>query len=103
MAVVIEARGVEKTFRIPHHRVDSLKERATHPLRRTEYRELRALRDVSFDVHKGEFFGVVGRNGSGKSSLLKIMASIYAADAGASAWPAAWRPSSSSAWASTPS
>jgi ABC-type polysaccharide/polyol phosphate transport system ATPase subunit len=82
MAVVIEARGVEKTFRIPHHRVDSLKERATHPLRRAEYRELRALRDVSFDVHKGEFFGVVGRNGSGKSSLLKIMASIYAADGG---------------------
>jgi ABC-type polysaccharide/polyol phosphate transport system ATPase subunit len=82
MAVVIEARGVDKTFRIPHHRVDSLKERATHPLRRAEYRELRALRDVSFDVHKGEFFGVVGRNGSGKSSLLKIMASIYAADGG---------------------
>jgi ABC-2 type transport system ATP-binding protein len=82
MAVVIEARGVEKTFRIPRHRVDSLKERATHPLRRTEYRELRALRSVSFDVHRGEFFGVVGRNGSGKSSLLKIMASIYAADAG---------------------
>jgi ABC-type polysaccharide/polyol phosphate transport system ATPase subunit len=82
MAVVIEARGVDKTFRIPHHRVDSLKERATHPLRRAEYRELRALRNVSFDVHKGEFFGVVGRNGSGKSSLLKIMASIYAADGG---------------------
>jgi ABC-2 type transport system ATP-binding protein len=82
MPVVIEARGVEKTFRIPHHRVDSLKERAIHPLRRAEYRELHALRDVSFDVHQGEFFGVVGRNGSGKSSLLKIMASIYAADAG---------------------
>jgi ABC-type polysaccharide/polyol phosphate transport system ATPase subunit len=82
MAVVIEARGVEKTFRIPRHRVDSLKERAIHPLRRAEYRELRALHDVSFDVHKGEFFGVVGRNGSGKSSLLKIMASIYAADGG---------------------
>jgi ABC-2 type transport system ATP-binding protein len=82
MAVVIEARGVEKTFRIPRHRVDSLKERAIHPLRRAEYRDLRALHDVSFDVHKGEFFGVVGRNGSGKSSLLKIMASIYAADGG---------------------
>jgi ABC-type polysaccharide/polyol phosphate transport system ATPase subunit len=80
--VVIETRGVYKTFRIPEHRVDSLKERAVHPLRRIEHRQLHALRDVSFDIHQGEFFGIVGRNGSGKSSLLKIMASIYRADAG---------------------
>jgi ABC-2 type transport system ATP-binding protein len=80
--VVIEARAVEKTFRVPKHRIDSLKERAIHPLTRVEYRELRALRGISFDVHKGEFFGIVGRNGSGKSTLLKIMASIYRADGG---------------------
>jgi ABC-type polysaccharide/polyol phosphate transport system ATPase subunit len=80
--VAIEARGVEKTFRIPSHRIDSLKERAVRPFARVEYRELRALRAVSFDVHKGEFFGIVGRNGSGKSTLLKVLASIYRADAG---------------------
>jgi ABC-2 type transport system ATP-binding protein len=80
--VVIEVREVEKTFRIPEHRVDSFKERALHPLSKGEYRELRALRGVSFEVHKGEFFGIVGRNGSGKSTLLKIMSSIYRADAG---------------------
>jgi ABC-2 type transport system ATP-binding protein len=80
--VVIEARGVEKTFRIPDHRVDTFKERALHPFAGSHYRELRALRDVSFDVHQGEFFGIVGRNGSGKSTLLKIMSSIYRADAG---------------------
>jgi ABC-2 type transport system ATP-binding protein len=80
--VVIEARGIEKTFRIPSHRIDSFKERAVHPFARLEYRELHALHDVSFDVHQGEFFGIVGRNGSGKSTLLKILASIYRADAG---------------------
>ena len=80
--VAIEARGIEKTFRIPEHRIDSLKERMVHPLARVSYRDLNALRRVSFDVRQGEFFGIVGRNGSGKSTLLKILASIYRADAG---------------------
>jgi ABC-type polysaccharide/polyol phosphate transport system ATPase subunit len=80
--VVIEARDVQKTFRIPEHKVDTLKERVLHPFVANRTRELRALRGVSFDVHSGEFFGIVGRNGSGKSTLLKIMSSIYRADAG---------------------
>jgi ABC-type polysaccharide/polyol phosphate transport system ATPase subunit len=80
--VVIEVRNLEKRFRIPNQRVDSLKERATHPLTRRTYRQLHALQGVSFEVRLGEFFGIVGRNGSGKSTLLKIMASIYRADGG---------------------
>ncbi|HEX3240773.1 MAG TPA: ABC transporter ATP-binding protein, partial [Solirubrobacterales bacterium] len=80
--MVVEARGLEKTFRIPTHRVDSLKERILHPYSRGEVRLLRALDGVSFDIHQGEFFGIVGRNGSGKSTLLKLLASIYKADAG---------------------
>jgi ABC-2 type transport system ATP-binding protein len=80
--VVIEVRGIEKSFRIPERPMDSLKERVTHPFTRMDYRELRALRGVSFDVHDGEFFGIVGRNGSGKSTLLKILASIYRPDRG---------------------
>jgi ABC-2 type transport system ATP-binding protein len=80
--VAIEVRGLKKAFRIPTHRVDSLKERVVRPFASRDYRELRALDDVSFEIHKGEFFGIVGRNGSGKSTLLKLLASIYRADAG---------------------
>ena len=51
--LAIEVRGVEKTFRVPTHRIDTLKERVAHPLRKMDYRELRALRGVSFDVGRG--------------------------------------------------
>jgi ABC-type polysaccharide/polyol phosphate transport system ATPase subunit len=79
--VVIEAQGIEKSFHIASHKVDSLKERLT-TFGGRDVKDLQALRGVSFDVRQGEFFGIVGRNGSGKSTLLKILASIYGADAG---------------------
>jgi ABC-2 type transport system ATP-binding protein len=80
LAIAVE--GLEKSFRIPTHRVDSFKERLVRPFAAREYRELQALKGISFDVRKGEFFGIVGRNGSGKSTLLKLLASIYRPDAG---------------------
>jgi ABC-type polysaccharide/polyol phosphate transport system ATPase subunit len=78
----IRVEDLHKSFRIPTHRVDSLKERAVRPFAARDYRELRALDGISFEVEQGEFFGIVGRNGSGKSTLLKLLASIYKADAG---------------------
>ena len=80
--VAIDVERLEKTFRIPEHRVQTLKERALHPFRPTRYDELRVLDDISFQVHEGEFFGILGRNGSGKSTLLKCLAGIYRADGG---------------------
>jgi ABC-2 type transport system ATP-binding protein len=73
---------VWKTFRLPHDRPSTLKQRVLHPRRSRAATTLNALRNVSFDVEQGEFFGVIGRNGSGKSSLLKCVAGIYAPNRG---------------------
>jgi ABC-type polysaccharide/polyol phosphate transport system ATPase subunit len=82
MRPAIQVVGLEKSFRIPTHRIDSVKERVVRPFARRDFRELDALSGISFEVGQGEFFGIVGRNGSGKSTLLKLLASIYRADAG---------------------
>jgi ABC-type polysaccharide/polyol phosphate transport system ATPase subunit len=79
-AIVVE--GVVKDFRRPQEQMHTLKERALHPFRRSDFDRFRAVDDVSFQVEEGEFFGIVGRNGSGKSTLLKLIAGIYRTTAG---------------------
>ncbi len=78
----ISVENVSKTFRLPHQQYSTLKERALHPFRCTEYDELHAVTDISLEIAQGEFFGIVGRNGSGKSTLLKCLAGIYGVDTG---------------------
>ena len=80
--VSIEVSGVSKSFRVPTQGARTLRERATHPILSRKHREFEVLKEISFEIHRGEFFGIVGRNGSGKSTLLKLVSSIYKADAG---------------------
>jgi ABC-type polysaccharide/polyol phosphate transport system ATPase subunit len=74
---IVVSSGVWKTFRLPHDRPSTFKQRVLHPRRSRAATELHALKDVSFEVADGEFFGIIGRNGSGKSTMLKCLAGIY--------------------------
>ncbi|HZR96454.1 MAG TPA: ABC transporter ATP-binding protein [Gaiellaceae bacterium] len=79
---IIEVHEVSKHFLLPHELRTTLREHFVHPLKRTTYEVNQALHDVTFDVERGEFFGIVGHNGSGKSTLLRILAGIYRPDSG---------------------
>ena len=80
--LAISVQGVSKSFSIPMAEPETIGDRLRHPLRALHRREHVALQDVSFEVARGEFFGIVGGNGSGKTTLLQILANVYRPDRG---------------------
>ncbi len=78
----ISLKGIGKTFRVPLDRSTTLKYRVTHPRSTSRYRVFEALKDITFDVPRGQFLGITGPNGCGKSTLLKILSRIYEPDGG---------------------
>ena len=76
--VVLDVDHVSKSFKLPTEQATGLKQAFINWTKGIKGYELQqVLKDVTFQVHQGEFFGIVGRNGGGKSTLLKLIAQIY--------------------------
>src|SRR3954468_24727674 len=85
MRVDLECDGVSKRYRVPVARPAGAGAGAVQRLRNRFWpaqQDFWALRDVSFSVEHGEAFGIVGRNGAGKSTMLKVLTGITAPTAG---------------------
>ena len=80
---MIRGKHISKKFRIPSERRDTLFEEVVAFVKgKRRYEELWALKDVTFEIKKGEIFGITGPNGSGKTTLLEIIANILYQDEG---------------------
>ena len=74
---MIEVSDVTMRFRLNNDKILSLKEFVTTALRgKLQYNDFTALEHVSFEVKKGETLGLIGRNGAGKSTMLKVISGI---------------------------
>ena len=79
----VTVKHLSKKFTLYHEKRDSIYESATSWFQKKRHNEtLQALDDVSFNVKHGEIFGIIGRNGGGKTTLLRIISKIYSGDSG---------------------
>ena len=81
--VVISVDNVSMMFNMCTEKVDSIKEYVIRFLKRQlQFNEFWALKNVSFTVRRGEKLGLIGLNGSGKSTMLKIVSGVMKATKG---------------------
>ena len=77
----ISVNSLSKNFRLYHERNRYIKAALLRG-RRAKYEEFWALSDVSFEVAHGSTLGIIGSNGSGKTTMLKCLTGIYTPDKG---------------------
>ncbi len=78
MTAIVQVENVSKRFTLHHERPRSFKELVINLFRHSNgaREEFWAVRDVSFELSKGETLGIIGSNGAGKSTILKLIARI---------------------------
>jgi len=80
--LAIRAKGISKTFHISEDSHNTVKHRLFNLFNPPRSKRVEAIKTMDFDVYKGECIGLLGRNGCGKSTLIRVLAGVYPVDRG---------------------
>lgn len=80
--VALVAKNISKTFTISEDSHNTVKHRLFNIFNPPRRKVIRALDDTTLTINKGECVGLIGRNGCGKSTLVKVLAGVYPTDTG---------------------
>ncbi len=80
---IIKVENVSMRFNLAEEKTDTMKEYFLKMIKgKLHFTEFYALKNVSFTIHRGESVALIGRNGSGKSTMLKVIAGVLTASQG---------------------
>ena len=79
--IAVKIDSLSKIYKLYDSRYDRMKE-FFNPFKKVYHKNHHALKNISLDIKKGEVLGVIGKNGTGKSTLLKILASVVTPTSG---------------------
>jgi ABC-2 type transport system ATP-binding protein len=81
-ALAIQAKGISKTFHISEDSHNTVKHRLFNLFNPPRSKKVPAIKPMDFEIYKGECIGLLGRNGCGKSTLIRLLAGVFPTDSG---------------------
>src|ERR1700712_5021704 len=81
-SIALRATNISKTFHISEDSHNTVKHRLFNLFSPNRQKEVLAIKTMNFEINRGECVGLIGRNGCGKSTLIRLLAGVYPVDTG---------------------